>query len=495
MAEREERVVPIRFKREVLITADQAARVHGLAKRILHEVGLEVRADRILERLKDKRLHLRGNRVLFEPAILDEHVDEMRRWIATQPPRVSMSEDARWFAFQPPPAPADDDGRLTLCVNPASQYVHDIETDRIVPYTTDRLIQMCKLIDTFADDAVYGAPPGTPPEVHPDLQPVAQYRIAALYARQGARLVYPISPKTAGYVLDMAEVLQKPFQSLSVFLTSPLRLAEESLDLVLSYAHRLSYIWVGSMPSTGATAPIYPFGALALAAAELMGGLVLVRLLTGKPVVFRVDIFPFDLRTLSVVFGSPESVFCQMLCRDINQYYGWPQSPAPYNIHVMSKLPDGQSAVERTAIMAIGAFLGARYFECAGTLGLEEVFSPEQLLLDCETRDWVQRAIQGLQLGEEAVEDWLLEIQGGLDKGFIGLDSTLDCYRRGQTWYPSRFERGVTGPWLAKGQPRLSNHLRAEVARRLSAYDFELDADRRREVDRIYRAAQRTVSE
>jgi hypothetical protein len=55
--------------------------------------------------------------------------------------------------------------------------------------------------------------------------------------------------------------------------------------------------------------------------------------------------------------------------------------------------------------MALGAFLGARHFSCAGTLSLDEIFSPVQLLVDCEMRDWVQRAIQGVWLGEEAVDD------------------------------------------------------------------------------------------
>ncbi len=467
---------PLRFTRERLISLDQAARVHELAKRILQEIGLEIRHAETLERLRAEGFRVSDGRVFFEPATVDEYVDEMRRWISSRPA----------------PSSVPDDGQLTLKVSTYSLYVHDIETDRVVPYTTDRLIEMCKLIDTVADEGVYGAPPGIPTDVHPDLQPVAQYRIAALYARQGASPVDPTSARTVNYLLDMAEVMGRPIRSLPIYVPTPLRLGGESLDVVLACADRLSHISVSSMPSTGATAPIHPFGALALAAAELMGGMVAVRVLTGKPTSFAVGIFPFDLRAGSMVFGAPENMLFQMLCADFNRFYGWARDRVPNNIHVMAKLPNTQSAAEKAAIMALGAFLGARYFSCAGTLSLDEIFSPEQLLVDCEIRNWVQRAIQGVWMGEEAVNDWLAEVQTGVQRGFMALDSTLDHYQR-HMWYPQRFQRSFVGPWLADGQPHLSDRLRDEVRRRIAAHDFELDTDRCREIERIYQAARQAI--
>jgi hypothetical protein len=39
----------------------------------------------------------------------------------------------------------------------------------------------------------------------------------------------------------------------------------------------------------------------------------------------------------------------------------------------------------------------------------------------------------------------------------------------------------------------LSERLRNEVRQRIAAHDFELDAERRREVERIYQAARKAV--
>ncbi|MEE8389652.1 MAG: trimethylamine methyltransferase family protein [Anaerolineae bacterium] len=466
----------LRFTREALMDLDQAARVHELAKRILQEIGLDVRHADALERLCAAGFRTQGDRVFFEPSVVDEHVEEMRRWIAARPALPS----------------APDDGRLTLSVSTYSLYVHDVETNQVVPYTTDRLIEMCKLMDSLADDGVYGAPPGIPRDEHPDLQPLAQYRIAALYARQGATSVDPTSAATVNLLLDMAEVMECPINSLPIYMPSPLRLGGESLDVVLACLDRLSHIRVSSMPSAGATAPLHPFGALALAAAEVIGGLVAVRVLTGKPASFSVGIFPFDLRAGAMVFGSPENMLFQMLCNDFNRFYGWPWDPSFGNIHVMSKLPDVQSGTDKAAIMALGASLGARGFGGAGTLSLDDIFSPVQLLADCETRDWVQRAIQGVWMGEDAVDDWVAEIQSGLQQGFMMLDSTLDHYKR-HVWYPRYFERKSVAPWLVQDQPRLSDRLRDEVRQRIDLHDFELDADKRREIERIYQVAQAAV--
>lgn len=481
---------PLRFRREVMVSLDEAARIHELAKRILAEVGMEVRDESVWTQLRRAGFRARGNRICFEPRVVDAQVEEQRRWIAT-----NVSPQRRRRAV---PA-ASDDGRLTLSVSSYSLHVHDLDSDRVVPYTTQRLIEMCKLVDTFAADGVFGAPPGIPVDEPPDLHPIAQYRIAALYARQGASPVDPTSARTVNYLLDMAEVMGRPIRSLPVYIPTPLRFGGESLDVVLACVPRLEHISVSSMPATGATAPLQPFGALALAAAEVIGGAIIMRLLTDKPVTFGPDIFPFDLRTGAMVFGSPENLLYQMMHADFCRFYGWEGDGAPGNIHVMSKLPDCQSAADKAAIMAVGAFLGARHFGAAGTLSLDEIFSPAQLALDCEIRDWVQRAIQGMWLGEEAVDDWLSEIRAGIERGFMGLDSTLDYYRPQESrsarhvWYPRLFERGAIGGWLSAGQPRLAERLRAEVQRRLAAYDFELDATRRTEIERLYQAARRAV--
>ncbi len=65
---------------------------------------------------------------------------------------------------------------------------------------------------------------------------------------------------------------------------------------------------------------------------------------------------------------------------------------------------------------------------------------------------------------------------------------------RGLTWYPRFFLRNAIGAWDKAGRPELNDRLRAEVRARITCHDYELDADRRREIERIYRAARETIT-
>jgi trimethylamine:corrinoid methyltransferase-like protein len=497
--------IPLRVERQSFLDKAECQRIHDLSRRILAEIGLEVRSEDQRRRLEAGGLGVRGERVLFPVAMVDAFVEEAvsRNRTANQGPaafakatteEAVLMEASQAAAQEEVPGPVNAQAapeQIRLWVSTYALYVHDLETGGLEPYTSERLVEMCKLVDSLAEEGVSGSVPGIPLDVAPSMQSLAQYRLAALYSRQGGRPVDPTSAQTIHYLLDMAEVMEQPVRSLPVYVPSPLRFGGESLEIALACAQRLEQITVGSMPATGTSAPIQPFGALVQNAAEAIGGAIAVQILSGKPTSFTLDIFPADLRAGSMVFGSPENMLYQMLAADLKAYYHLGKAGAgPGNIHVMAKLPGSQAAAEKMAIMMLGAALGVRDFGSAGTLSLDEVFSPEQLLVDCEMRDQVQRAVQGVWLGEETAEDWLEEMRRGVERGFLRSDSTLDHYRTA-TWYPQRFERKSVGAWMREGQVGLGEKLRGEVRRRISGHAYELEAGKRQEIERIYAAAER----
>jgi trimethylamine---corrinoid protein Co-methyltransferase len=482
--------LPFQTWRSELITPEQSARIHDLACRILAEIGLEVRDETYQERLRAAGFRISNDRLFIEPAQVEEIVAEQRRDFQQWREKAAAARDR---THKTDPSHGKPTENLTLGISPYAMNVQDLHSGEVVLFTTQRLVEMTRLVDSLSDQGVHGAPPGTPMDVPPDMQPIAQFRIAALYARQGATAVDSTSPRTARYLFDMAEVMGNPMNELPVYMPTPLRLGGESLQVVLGCLDRIDHVSVSSMPAAGLSGPLQPYGTLALSAAEVIGGAIAVKALTGKKVHFHPGIFPADLRTGAMVYGSPENMLFHMLMADFNCFYGFPGGYAPDNIHVLAKLPDGQSAAERAMILMTGASLGARHFMCAGILSLDEIFSAEQLLLDCEIRDWAQRAIQGVSLGEEAVEDWLGEIRAGLAQGYMKLDSTLDHYRE-QTWYPRWFDRGMIGQWINQDRPTLSPRLRQEALRRIAAHTYELEGDRRKEIERIYQAALREIT-
>ncbi len=469
------RMAPLRTHRGDLVSMDQAARVHESALRILAEIGVEVLSEDVRGRLAAAGFRVQGSRLYFEPTIVEEYVAEMRR---------QVSQDHR--------AEAEGSAQpLTLSVTVYSHHLLDLGAHEAVVFDEDSLARMTRLVDALPSDGIRGSVPGYLLDEPGPLQPVTRYRIAAENARHGPHPSDLPSPITAGYVLDMAEVMGRPIRNLPVYMPTPLRLGGGSLDIVLANTHRIGRVRVSSMPAAGASVPVSPMAAFAVSTAELLGGMVAVRALTGLPVTFYVQVFPFDMRSTAMVFGTPEDLLYQLAAKDLNRFYGGPSSRDGGDLITMDKLPGAQAAADKAAWMTVGALTGACTFGCAGTLSGVETFSPEQLLLDREIRDWVQRLVDGLDVSGPG-DELLAEVRAGLDGGFLAQDRTLDNYRH-LSWYPRLFDRTTLEAWRRTGSPSARDRIRAEIEERLAGHSYELDATRRRELERIWSAARDRV--
>ncbi len=469
----------LRLPADGMLTPNEAERVHEIALRILAEVGLRVSHEPLRESLARQGLDVRQERVYFEPRLVGRYIEEHRRRLLSAPA-----------------SPPESDPGLTLSVSGYNHDLEDPEHGSIAPFTTARLIEMTRFVDSLADRGVVGSTPGYPGDVPPELQPLSQYRIGAVYSRRGGSFGDISSPWVMECVMAMAEAMGSPVRGLPVYLVSPLHLGGDSLAIALHFRDRIRHLHVSGMPAAGATAPIEPFGALALAAAEAIGSYVALAMGTGLEVSFSVWVFPFDLRATTMVFGSPENLLLRALARDLNRFYGHrlTTDQGLGDIYVMAKEAGIQAAAEKASLMTAAALMGQRSFSGAGSLSMDDIFSPLQLLIDCEVRDHVQRLILGLPV-EEGDTDWVALVREGVTRGFIAQDSTLDNHRR-LLWYPRVFDRCALGAWLRAGSPRLLDRVRELYRAQLAAATYELqDGDQRRELDHIWEyACRRLVS-
>jgi len=462
-----------RLPRPRILTSDNLAQIHEAALRILASIGVLVRAPQALEAAARLGLTVRDHRVLFDRATVSAFVEEFRAHLAT--------EEAE-------PSP-----EIILAPCQYAVMVHDIETDQVVPFTTDRLIAAAKLLDTLTPYGVIAKAPGTPMDAPADLQPVLKYRIQALYCRHGRRPVELGTPRATPYLLDLAETLGDPITTADVYVVSPLTIGGESFDCALAQKHRLKRLWVSNMSSLGATAPIRLGDALALGVAEVVGAALLAREVVGLPVDWSVRVTPFDPRFMSLTLGGPEEYPLQWASDEVNAWYhSRPLGPPWGSLHSQAKLPDHQSAMERMGSLLISALCGTRVFTGLGRLSLDEVFSPEQAVLDLEIRDHVQRLLTGAD-GDCDPESCLAEVAAGIPGGFLGLDSTAKLYRQ-TYWRPRLFWRGMVNEWRASGAPDLRTRAKDMVRRHLAQHQYELEPDLRRAVDRIYAAAERELA-
>ncbi len=460
------------FRRQPLLSLQQLARIEDAALRILDEIGIAVLHDGLLQRLRSAGFRACGDRVMIEPHVVHQF--------------LAAERAANGGEFSEEPQSIELNGaEIRLEVSPYPQSTHDLASDSIVPFTTDRLIEAAKLVHMLSARAVGPRAPGCPRDVPPPLQPVVQYWVGASYC-QGAR--DPVDPKSRAalpYVVAMAEVLGRPVTSLPVYVSSPLTLGSESLQCVLQVRRKLSSVSVSNMASLGCSTPINVGDAYALLAAEVIGTAILLRELIHLPIRWSVRLCPIDLRNMAMCLGSPEDFLLQLQSSEVNAYFhGTKWHPAVGNVHSSAKLPGSQACSEKASLMTAGALLGQRRFGVAGTLSLDEVFSAEQLVYDVEIRDHVHRMVAGMG-GECDPDRCVASITEALRQGnFAALDDTLGRYRD-VYWHPALFERGFLAKWQAGGEVTIRQKAQQLIRELLGKYDWELEPELQRALDGI----------
>jgi trimethylamine--corrinoid protein Co-methyltransferase len=468
---------PLLAQRSVLFSIEQLERIEEAAMRILEGVGIAVLDDSVLEQLSSCGFLTKGNRVLIERRLVRDFVEAERK-------RNIVGERGSVPVHRPRPIEVHS-SQIELSVLGYAQRVHDIETDEIVPFTTERLIEATKLVDVLSSRGVLWSPPGCPTDVAPPLQPIVQYWVAAVYSRHGRHPVDPKSVTGVPYVMEMAEVLGHPLRSLPVYVFSPLSLGGESFKCVLNFRERLSSVSVSDMPSVGCTVPINIGDAFAVCAAEVIGSAILVKEVTDLPVSWSFRPCPIDLHSMAMVLGSPEDFLLQLASSEVNAYFhGASWYPAARSVHTNAKLPGAQACAEKASLMTAGALLGARWFGFAGTLSLDEVFSPEQFLYDVEIKDHVQRIVAGID-GDCDPERCLRDVREALkERGFVALDTTLREYRN-VYWFPKLFERQFLAAWQGEGSVTIRERAHEMVRELLDKHNYELEPELRSELDKI----------
>lgn len=468
--------------RKALFGPAQLRDVERAAVRILEEVGLHVADDARAELGRLGRKANAAGRYTIKAA-------ETRRFLKRE-----RESSGNRFSTDPLPA-SGTDRPVEVFVAQYPTSVHDLVTDEIVPFTHPRLVEMTKLLDVLSSRGVTTSPPGNPADVPPKLQPVLAYWTAATYSRQGRAPVDPKWFEAVAYVMEMAEALGHPVKHLPVYIFSPLSLSGESLKVVLAMKDRLKGVSVNGMPSPGGSAPIRVAEAFAMSAAETIGSAILVREVTGLPVWWQVNAYPLDLRELAMIFGSPESFLFHLMSVEVNAFFhgtGW--HPGTANIHTNAKLPGAQACAEKMGVMAAGAMLGERHFGAAGTLSLDEVFSPEQLLYDLEMKDHVQRLVGGTDLGID-VERCLAEVKEGVAaENFAGLESTREAYRT-LYWHPELFERDFLGAWKSRGSRTIREKARGRIHELIASHSYRLDPATQKAIDGILARATKALTD
>jgi len=458
----------------------QLKQIHQMALRILDEVGIEIHSREITEKELLGRISsyegviIRGGRICFAPFLVERYLNDFQRQIKAAPS-----------------APKHD---VTIAGTCHTFNILDPETGHLRLHDTSDLIRATQLMDSFYEENVRGGCPGIPSDVPASLQYLMQYKICCEHSRSSPAV--PItSVSSAEYIYEMKQVMgyaSPDSYGVSVHPVSPLRLEGVEFEIALHFFKKFGKkLSIGScpMPIMGVSAPIFFPAALAQAIAEGLAGFVFFKLLTdGGNVSFGFNFYAFDMKYCNFTYGGPEDVLISFVRDQMCQWYGLSSSLGAKSLLTMSHQPDAQAAAEKAAKTSIAVLAGASQIVDAGSLSLDETFSPEQLVIDMEIVNWSKRVAQGVQFDDEY--DYVQIIKEAIGQGgdFLSHPTTLENYRE-TYWMPSLFEHLMKNQWLEKGGKKLREKAREIVKKKMDAPHFVLDSGRQKALDGIYKKA------
>lgn len=439
------------------LSEEQIKNIYKEALLVIEEIGIDVPHQKTLKLLSDyKGVTVKGTRVYFKDWLVNECTVKKR--------------------YQP------EDGKFKIHTGVYCLNILDLNGN-VRASTTKDLIDMVKLADSLG---MGGEAPIEPTDIPPKLRQIAMMKTCWENSREiTGGYLYDI--EAAEYIYEMAKIVNKPFSLGGTMIISPLKVNPEKLDLFFNFLDRDVPVSMGNMPLLGVTAPIFYPAAYTQGMAEILGGITLIKLIfKGKGGPGIVNVYPFDMKNQTVTFGSPEKLLLMLISMQIANYFGFDISPNA--LMCMAKEPDSQASAEKLAQVIVTALHGARTFRYAGTLSQDEIFSPEQLVIDKEIVEYVSHFIQGFDFGPE--KDFVRIIEEGVkEMTFLSHPTTLENYKE-VYWFPRLFEHESLAQWRKEGKESIRKRIPKIVEKNISEHQFRLPIDVQKELDKIYKTAE-----
>lgn len=461
----------------------QIKRIHAAVLEILDEVGVRVNHPQALDLLSNGGARVMdGGLVQFPSALVEDA-------IASAPSHLVI------FNRNKVPVMDLGDRRTYFGTGTDLPKTIDLETREIRDTRADDIVTSTIISDALPHIDFIGSY-GLPMDVPAGLHYIRCFQLEA------ANSIKPIF-FTAGSVEDLAVIWEmacaiaggpealsaQPFLISYNEPTSPLTHSKEALGKLMFCAQNQIPVNYAPALLAGTTGPVTMAGALVVAVAEALSGLVIHQLTRkGAPISTGVAATTMDMLEATVSYTSPEFRLTHSACADLFHHYGLPVWGTAGCSD--SQYPDLQTGAEYGFTLLNAALDGANLIHDCGYLGQGFVASPELIILADETIAMVKRYMRGFDIDSEHLALDVIR-QVGPGGNFLQQKHTLDFFKQ-EHWQPGIFNRKNLPNWIKDGQKKTDDKLLEKAREILATHQPEaLAADIKKELDRIWEDAQR----
>lgn len=448
------------------LSDDDLAAIVDAALVVLAEVGVECTDPEIGRQLEAwPGAEYRDGRVRFRAASVRERLEAHRA--------------------SAPPEPAEDEPPFTMGGCWAGLSYCDPETLVVKPASGSEAALMARLWDARGHAGVVPLQPGDVPAA---LVTLTAERVALENSRWLGGSLPVTDPGEVSFLIDMNLAAGRRYRLVEQVAISPLRLNCIGAATALGFRDNpdVDVALTGPIPIAGATAPLEVWPALVQSVAESLAfDIMSTTLGFGGGVGLRVE--PFDFRYSGIVFGSAEWCLYRAAVLQMTHHLTG-RRPRNGLFRTCAKLPDEQAACERTASALWQALLGIRAFGAVGQLSVDEVFSPQQAVIDRDILGYVERVIGGMDMSAPEEDPVELIRRGVAEGSFIGAPETARRFRD-MFWFPELFRHWGIDRWRAEGSPAILAEAWAIVREEIATSTHQLDEATTRAVGDIYSQA------
>jgi trimethylamine--corrinoid protein Co-methyltransferase len=470
-----------------LLTEDQIKEIHLATLEVLETVGVRILDKEALQLLRDAGCRVKRENIVQIPNWLVEAC------IQSAPSRFTvynrMGEEAMHL----------EERKVHFGLGTDLIKTYNLKTGELRPSCLEDVINAARTGD-YCDEIDFIASFALPQEVPTNMMYIACFKAMV------ENSIKPIFFTAAGqedlsFIIEMAEAVaggkdklrEKPFLIHYSEPTSPLSHSYGAVKKMFLCADKGIPINYTPGMLSGASGPVTLAGAITVANAEALSGIVLHQLRSkGAPIVSGFVAAPMDMLTSTVVYGAPDFRLTHSAYADLYHYYGIPMwgTAGCSDAHVL----DQQAAIESAISILTAALDGANLVHDIGYLGQGLIGSPAAIVMCSEIISYVKRIIRGFDVSREMIGMDVIR-QVGPGGNFLVEEQTAKLHRQ-EHWRPKFLNRDDPETWMKKGSKSYGETVTQKAIEILETHTPEpLPEDVCKALDEITKRAEKTLTE
>ena len=468
-----------------VLSEDNVATIHEATLRVLEEVGVIFRDEEVQKLFEKKGATVNGSIVKIPSEMVKESIKRC-------PSNVVLK------ARNPDRSVRLGEGKVHYTNGFGATFVLDLNSRKYRKAQLKDLENFTRISD-YLENVHYCLKEVIPQDIPPHL--VDLYAASVLLKNTDKHVHISIDivenvDRITDAIMRMADIAasnnensEKPIFSLGCCPTTPLRYTRDATVKLVKAAEKNIPFLIASGAMAGSTAPVTLAGTLVVQNAEVLAGIVLTQLInSGTPVIYGSFSSPTEMHSGKQILGCPETALLNAATAQLCRSY---EIPFGYGTGGIADSPvlDVQAGFEKMLTVLFSSLAGVEVIHdgVSGLLGTAMVASYEQLVIDNEICNMVNRGLSGITVSEETLAlDLIKEVGPGGE--YITTDHTLKNFRK--EFYLSRIANKTSvGKWLEYGGKEIIENAREKVKEILEVHKpSKLDKDIEAAMDKVLKS-------